>query len=106
LSDVRDIVRGYRLAAVKGNPGEAYQLCSGKTVAIKAVVEQLLAMSSKKIRLVVDKNRLRRAEIPILRGSHRKAAQRLGYEVRYRLRDTLADTLDYWRNEVGAGNRK
>ncbi|MCX6834619.1 MAG: GDP-mannose 4,6-dehydratase [candidate division Zixibacteria bacterium] len=106
LSDVRDIVRGYRLAAIKGTPGEVYQLCSGKTVAIKAVVEQLLAMSSKKIRLQVDRNRLRRAEIPILRGSHRKAAQRLGYEVRYRLKDTLADTLDYWRKEVGSGYRK
>lgn len=106
LSDVRDIVRGYRLAAIKGIPGEVYQLCSGKTVAIRSVVEQLLAISSKKTRLQVDKNQLRKAEIPILRGSHRKAAQRLGYDIRYRLKDTLADTLDYWRNEIGAGYRK
>ena len=106
LSDVRDIVRGYRLAAVKGTPGETYQLCSGKTVSLQTVVERLLAMSSKKIKLQVDKSRLRKAEIPILRGSHRKAAQQLGYEVRYKLKDTLADTLDYWRKEVGAGYRK
>ena len=106
LSDVRDIVRGYRLAAIKGTPGEVYQLCSGKTVSLQSVVEQLLAMSSKRIRLQVDKKRLRKAEIPILRGSHRKATQRLGYEVRYKLKDTLADTLDYWRKEIGAGYKK
>ena len=63
-------------------------------------------MSSKKTRLQVDKNRLRKAEIPILRGSHRKVTQRLGYEVRYKLKDTLADTLDYWRKEIGEGYRK
>jgi len=106
LSDVRDIVRGYRLAATKGSPGEAYQLCSGKTVSMQSVVRRLLAMSSRKIRLVIDRNRLRRAEIPVLRGVHRKAAQRLGYEVRYRLENTLADTLDYWRKEISAGYRK
>ena len=106
LSDVRDIVRGYRLAAAKGKPGEVYQLCSGRSVTIEAVVKQLLAMSSKKIKLQVDKSRLRKADIPILRGSYRKAAQRLGFEVRYSLKDTLADTLNYWREEIGAGYRK
>ena len=106
LSDVRDIVRGYRLAAAKGTRGEVYQLCSGKTVSIQSVVEQLLAMSSKNIKLTVDRSRLRKAEILILRGTHAKAAQQLGYEVRYKLKDTLADTLNYWRNEIGAGYRK
>ena len=106
LSDVRDIVRGYRLTAIKGTPGEVYQLCSGKTVSLQSVVKQLLAMSSKRIRLQVDKSRLRKAEIPVLRGSCRKATQQLGYEVRYKLKDTLADTLDYWRKKVGVGHEK
>jgi GDP-4-dehydro-6-deoxy-D-mannose reductase len=103
LSDVRDIVRGYRLTATKGKPGQVYQLCSGKSVALKDVVERMLAMSSKKIKLQVDRTRLRKAEIPILRGSNRKAAHELGYKVRYRLRDTIADTLKFWREQIGAG---
>ena len=101
LSDVRDIVRGYRLAATRGHPGEVYQLCSGRAVAIQRIAEKLLAMSSRKIRLQVEKSRLRKTDIPVLRGSHRKAAQQLGYEVRYSLKDTLTDTLDYWRAEAG-----
>jgi GDP-4-dehydro-6-deoxy-D-mannose reductase len=101
LSDVRDIVRGYRLAATKGKPGEVYQLCSGKSVALQDVVEQMLAMSSSKIKLQVDRTRLRKAEIPVLRGSNRKATNELGYTVRYKLRDTIADTLNFWREQIG-----
>lgn len=101
LSDVRDIVHGYRLVATKGIPGDAYQLCSGKAVTIRRVVEQLLVMSSRKIRLIVDKRRFRKADIPVLKGSPRKAVQQLGYAVRYSLKETLADTLNYWRTEMG-----
>ncbi|MCD6249583.1 MAG: GDP-mannose 4,6-dehydratase [candidate division Zixibacteria bacterium] len=101
LSDVRDIVRGYRLAATLGKPGEVYQLCSGKAVPIQKVVDLLIAGSTSKIRLQVDKKRLRPAEIPVLRGSRRKATQQLGYEVRYSLKDTVIDTLNFWRNELG-----
>ena len=98
ISDVRDIVRGYRLAAVKGRPDEVYQLCSGRAVTIRAILDALLAQTPFKIKVRVDRNKLRRSEIPVLRGSHRKAAQRLGYRVRYRLKDTLRDTLEYWRS--------
>jgi len=105
LSDVRDIVRGYRLAATRGKAGEVYQLCSGKTVPIKSVVADLVAMSSRKIKIQTDRSRLRKSDIPVLRGSNRKATQRLGYTIRYSLKETLADTLNYWRNELGAERR-
>jgi GDP-4-dehydro-6-deoxy-D-mannose reductase len=101
LSDVRDIVCGYRLAATLGKPGEVYHLCSGKAVPIQKIVDLLVAGSTRKIRLQIDKTRLRPAEIPVLRGSLSKAAQQLGYQVRYSLKDTVADTLDFWRNEIG-----
>jgi GDP-4-dehydro-6-deoxy-D-mannose reductase len=102
LSDVRDIVRGYRLVATRGKPGEVYQLCSGKTVQIKSVVASMVAMSSRKIKVETDQSRLRKADIPVLRGNNRMATQRLGHTIRYSLKETLADTLDYWRNELGA----
>jgi len=97
ISDVRDIVRGYRLAAEKGKPGEVYQLCSGRAVSIQTVLNTLLGLSSRKIRHRVDRGRLRKADIPVLRGDNHKATVHLGFRVRYNLRDTLRDTLDYWR---------
>ena len=105
ISDVRDIVRGYRLAGTKGKPGEVYQLCGGKSVSIKKVLDVLLSLSPRRITLKVDRKRLRKSDIPILRGNNRKAVQKLGFKIRYSLRDTLSDTLDYWRSELGVSER-
>jgi GDP-4-dehydro-6-deoxy-D-mannose reductase len=100
LSDVRDIVRGYRLLAEQGRPGEAYHLSSGKAVTIRQVLNGLLALSWAPIAVRVDRNRLRRNEIPVLRGSHDKVVQELGYAALYNLKTTLKDTLEFWRQKV------
>ncbi|HWR83766.1 MAG TPA: GDP-mannose 4,6-dehydratase [Candidatus Deferrimicrobium sp.] len=100
LSDVRDIVRGYRLMAEKGRVGRVYHLCSGRAVSIQSVVNVMLKMSSKKIRVRVDPSRRRQIDIPILRGDNSRAVQELGYKARYRLQTTIMDTLDYWRDQI------
>lgn len=106
LSDVRDIVRGYRLLAESGRIGEVYQLCSGKAVSIEKMLHLLLSLSERKIAIETDKNRLRKADIPILKGSNRKSAQEFGFAVTIPLRETLAATLDYWRAQVSAQKKR
>jgi GDP-4-dehydro-6-deoxy-D-mannose reductase len=101
LSDVRDIVRGYRLVAAKGKSGQAYQLCSGRSVAIKQVLQTLLSLSSAKIKVATDPTRLRKSDIPVLRGSNRKATRELGFTLRYTLKTTLSATLNWWRQAQG-----
>jgi GDP-4-dehydro-6-deoxy-D-mannose reductase len=100
LSDVRDIVHGYRLLAEKGRSGRVYHFCSGKAVSIQRILDRLLRFSSKKIKVKVDQSRLRKSDIPILRGDNRRAVQELGYKPRYSLQATLKDTLDYWRDKL------
>jgi GDP-4-dehydro-6-deoxy-D-mannose reductase len=100
ISDVRDIVRGYRLLVEKGQPGTICQLCSGKAVTMQAILDQLLKLSSKKISVRIDKKRLRKADLPVLRGSNAKAVKEIGFRSRYSLKTTLSDTLDYWRGQV------
>ncbi len=102
ISDVRDIVKGYRLAAENGTPGEVYQFCSGKAVSIKMVLDLMRGLSPLKIAVRVDKERLRKADIPVLRGSHAKATRKLGYRPAIELERTLADTLNYWRLKIPA----
>jgi len=103
LSDVRDIVRGYRLMAQKGKVGRVYNLCSGRAVSIQSVLKQLLALSESNIKVVVEKKRLRKVDIPVLRGDNRKASKDLGFKLRYSLRTTLKDSLDYWRKNLKHG---
>lgn len=100
LSDVRDIVRGYYLAALKGRSGEKYHLCSGRSVAIRAVLNKLLKMSDARIKVSVDKNRFRKSDIPVLRGDSTKAQKELGWQRYYTLDRTLKDALQYWREKV------
>ncbi|NOY88857.1 MAG: NAD-dependent epimerase/dehydratase family protein [FCB group bacterium] len=100
LSDVRDIVKGYYLLMQKGRPGQAYHFCSGKAVAIETVLKGLLKLSPKKITVKIDKKRFRQNDIPYLRGDNKKAGRELGYNIRYNLKTTLLDTLNYWRKKV------
>jgi len=100
ISDVRDIVRGYRLLAEKGRPGEVYQFCSGKATEIRKILESLLKLTPQPIKVKTDKHLLRKTDIPVLRGSNHKVIKELGYEVRYKLKDTLSDTLNYWREKT------
>jgi GDP-4-dehydro-6-deoxy-D-mannose reductase len=101
FSDVRDIVTGYRLLAEQGKAGETYHLCSGIATSIKTLLNSLLKNSQKKITVRVDKNRLRKNDVPVIRGDNRKVVQAVGYSPRYTLNDTLRDTLNYWRRATG-----
>ena len=56
--------------------------------------------SSKKIKVETDPDRLRKADIPVLRGSNKKALREVDFAVRHKLADTLADTLEYWREQM------
>jgi len=100
FSDVRDIVRGYRLLAEKGEPGSVYQLCSGRATEVRRVLQILTGFASKPIRVTTDAGKKRSVEIPVVRGSNARAVQELGYEIRYTLRRTLRETYDYWLEQL------
>ncbi|MEW6051826.1 MAG: GDP-mannose 4,6-dehydratase [Candidatus Zixiibacteriota bacterium] len=102
FSDVRDVVGGYRLIAEQVEPGEIVHICSGKAVSIKRVLDMLLQLSTARISVQVDRGRLRKADIPVLRGSNRQLRLRTGWSPHYQLAQTLSDTLNYWRREVAA----
>ena len=42
FSDVRDIVRGYWALLERGEPGEVYNLCSGRSWSIQQVLDFLI----------------------------------------------------------------
>ena len=100
FSDVRDIVRGYLLAAKDGEPGRVYNLCSGEAVPIVAILDHLRAASRVDIRVIEDPERLRRADLRVLLGDASRARRELGWEPRFRLAETLDAVLDFWRQRT------
>lgn len=102
FSDVRDIVRGYWLALEHGEPGEVYNLCSGRDYAIQEILTMLLSMTTKQVTIQVDPKRLRPSDVPILRGDGTKFFRQMGWQPQIPLEKTLEDLLNYWRAKVAA----
>ena len=100
FTDVRDIIRGYWLALEKADPGEVYNLCSGRDVSIRNVLEILLSKTSKKIQIKTDPERLRPSDVMILRGDSSKFRNKTGWQAAIPLEKTLEDLLNYWRDKV------
>ena len=100
FTDVRDVVRAYRLLAERGEPGEAYNVCSGRDVAVQEVADRLVALADRPMALVPDPDLLRPVDTPVLRGDPTRLHEATGWEPTISLDQTLADVLDDWRKRV------
>lgn len=100
FTDVRDTVRAYMLALEKGSPGEVYNICSGKAHSIKEVLQIILDFSDKEIEIKVDKQRLRKADIPTMVGDNSKLKKDTKWKPRFSIEQSLKDMLDYWRSRL------
>jgi len=101
ISDVRDIVRGYRLSLEKGKPGEIYHLCSGQAIRIETLLRKLLKQSMVAIDIKVDSKLIRKTEVPVLKGDCSKAEKKIKYKRNFTIDDTLIDCLEYYRSLQG-----
>jgi GDP-4-dehydro-6-deoxy-D-mannose reductase len=103
FTDVRDVVRAYRLLVERGEPGEVYNVCSGEDLPVREVAEQLIALSGREMRIELDPERLRPVDLPALRGDNAKLRAATGWSPEIPLSQTLADLLAWWRERVAAG---
>lgn len=99
-TDVRDIVRAYRLAVTDGEPGAVYNLGSGRPVAIRWILDTLVAMSRVAITIEPDPERMRPADVPIIAADASRFRARTGWQPQIPLHQTLRDVLDDFRARV------
>ena len=99
VSDVRDVVRAYRLLAERGEAGEVYNVCSGTGAAVREIADHLLAAARRPLRLTVDPELVRPVDVPRLVGDASRLRAATGWEPEYRLDQTLADVLESARAE-------
>jgi GDP-4-dehydro-6-deoxy-D-mannose reductase len=97
FTDVRDVVRAYRLLILRGEAGEVYNVCSGADVAIEDVAHRLLAIAGSDLDLVVDPGLERPADVPVLRGDSTLLRSATGWHPTMPLDATLRAVLDHWR---------
>ena len=102
FTDVRDVVRAYRLLAEHGRPGEAYNVCSGHDVSIQELADRLLAMARQPMELKHDPSLERPVDVPVLRGDASLLHAATGWSPEIPLDETLTDLLDDMRRRVSA----
>lgn len=99
ITDVRDVVRAYRLLIERGEPGAVYNVCRGESFEIGDVAARLLRLEDLDLPIVVDPERVRPVDLPDLRGDRSRITARTGWVPEIPLDTTLADVLAAWREE-------
>jgi GDP-4-dehydro-6-deoxy-D-mannose reductase len=84
-----------------GEPGDVYNVCTGRAVSVREVAERLLAMAAHPMELVPDPALQRPVDIPVLVGDNRRLVAATGWSPHIPLETTLADVLADWRGQDG-----
>ena len=98
--DVRDAVCAYAMSAEHGQPGEVYNVCSGRAVAVSECLDILLRHARVPIEAVLDPAKVQKNDVPIQVGSAKKLRQLIGWEPTLSLEQSLFDLLSDWRQRV------
>jgi len=100
FTDVRDVVRAYRLLMQQGEIGEVYNVASGKAVGIQHILDKLLELSEVDVRVEQDPKLMRPADIPVLVGDSTKLRKLTGWRPTISLDRSLKDVVGWWRECV------
>jgi GDP-4-dehydro-6-deoxy-D-mannose reductase len=98
--DVRDVVQAYIALARDGERGEAYNVCTGRAVAIRDVLRELIAIAHVPVEVREDAQRIRSSETPLSVGSPEKLRARTGWSPEIPLVRSLRDIYDAARSTV------
>lgn len=101
FNHVKDIVKGYWLALEKGEPGEVYNICSGRGTSIRQVIEMLSQIVGRELPFSIDTQRMRPADVPTLVGDSSKFRKQTGWEPQLTFEEALKDLVVHWREHLG-----
>jgi GDP-4-dehydro-6-deoxy-D-mannose reductase len=97
LTDVRDTVRAYQLILKHGQARRHYNVCSGRAIAIRRLLDLLIGRARVAVRITVDPARYRPNDASVLVGDATRLRNELGWTPTIPLERTLDDLLEYWR---------
>jgi GDP-4-dehydro-6-deoxy-D-mannose reductase len=97
LTDVRDVVRAYVGMMARALPGRPYNVCSGRHLSIRALVEAFVSRAKTKITLVQDPALYRPHDAPLLVGDHTRLTSDIGWTPQIPIEETVDALLADWR---------
>lgn len=97
FTDVRDMVKGYKILMEQGVVGEVYNIGSGVGVSMQSILDQLRTLAQVPISVESDPTRLRPLDIPVIIANNEKIVQ-LGWRTEIPLVESLRSVVEYWRS--------
>lgn len=102
FTDVRDMCRAYLACAQRGEPGETYNIGSGRARSVRELLDRMLAASPIDIAEETDAAKLRPSDVPISVCDPAKFKRQTGWEPRIPFEQTCLDILNDWRQRIPA----
>jgi len=91
---VQDVVDAYARLLVKGQPGEIYNIASGRGISLEELLDKLAALVGVRPIPEADADLMRVGDLPYLVGDASKLRAATGWAPRRSLDQTLQDVLD------------
>jgi len=98
--DVKDTVRGFYLAAMKGRRGESYNLCAAKTYEVGELLQFAIDLSGLKVEVRPALRLMRPSDEKIIFGSTKKIHKDTGWKPVLSIKQTLTSMLEYWEQAM------
>ena len=98
--DVRDTVRAYWLLVNKCPPGEVYNIGGRQTMSVGQMLDILLSMTDRKIKIKVESYLLRPSDVTLQIPDISKFQKETDWKPKIALETTLKDLLNYWRKKI------
>ncbi len=97
FTGIKDSLKTIWLAATRGTPGETYNVCSGRKIQIRQILNIVLTFSTKKIEVKENiPHKLRKTDEDIILGDNSKIKNELGWDASIPIEETLKDMYDFW----------
>lgn len=100
FTDVKDVVRAYRLLGEKGISGKTYNVGRGKAVSIEYILNTAIKLSEVPITHRLDPQRLRASDIPVIEPDVSEIFRDTGWKAEISVEETISETLFYWRKKI------
>lgn len=98
FTDVRDVVDAYWRIIKKSPNREVYNVCSGRGVKLRDIIDMTANHLNIKPNVVIDAKRVRTNDIASVVGDNTKLKRELGWAPRYNLNKTLLDMINYTKS--------
>lgn len=96
FSNVKDIVRAYRMVLESDDCYTIYNIGSGKSVQLKDILYYIISLSNQSITVETEQAMIRPIENPIICCNHSLITEKLGWKPKYSVFDTAREVYMYY----------